>query len=109
MWNSSGWIYLRRFAYVDLDAFVVMPNHVHALLVIVDSGGKNESHQTLGEIIRTFKAVTTYSIRKAGLVEFAWQRNYHEHIVRNERELAGIQQYITDNPSHWLEDGEQLQ
>ena len=58
---------------------------------------------TLGEIIRTFKALTTRYLRAAGVSDFAWQGSYFEHVIRNEDDLDRIQQYIIDNPTHWTE------
>lgn len=115
-----------RFGSVDLDAFVVMPNHIHGIIVIADgytnSSGSSEADATrqngrgataaksptLGEVVRTFKAVSTHIIRRSGIAEFGWQRNYHERIIRNEQELANIQGYIAYNPARWLEDDERL-
>lgn len=59
---------------------------------------------TLGECVRTFKAISTRLIHQAGLKQFGWQRNYYEHIVRNDAELGRIRQYILDNPLHWALD-----
>ncbi len=59
---------------------------------------------TLGQLVRAFKAVITRRIRQAGGEGFAWQRNYYERIIRNERELHAIRRYIRDNPTRWAED-----
>ncbi len=56
---------------------------------------------TLSVIIRTYKAAVTTVCRRANHDEFAWQRNYYEHIIRNERELNAIRQYIRNNPLKW--------
>lgn len=61
---------------------------------------------TLGEIIRAFKAVATRRLRQSGLSEFAWQRNYYEHIIRDESSLQGIREYIVNNPLQWALDRE---
>jgi REP element-mobilizing transposase RayT len=58
---------------------------------------------TLGKIIRFFKAKSTKMIREKNS-SFAWQRNYYEHIIRNDDELNLIRQYIIDNPYKWTED-----
>lgn len=56
----------------------------------------------LGEIVRTFKALVTRRIHQTCPdVPFAWQRNCYEHIIRNERELQAIRQYIRDNSARW--------
>ena len=59
---------------------------------------------TLGQIVRAFKAAITRRIRKSGADEFVWQRNYYEHIIRNEDELNRIREYIANNPTQWERD-----
>ena len=61
---------------------------------------------TLGEMVRTYKAASTRMIRQTANPEFAWQRNYYEHIIRNEESLNRIRQYILENPSRWVIDRE---
>jgi REP element-mobilizing transposase RayT len=56
---------------------------------------------TLGQVIRAYKATVTRRIRKKGEKEFTWQRNYFEHIIRSERTLNEIRQYIKENPTRW--------
>ena len=59
---------------------------------------------SLGVIIRTYKGAVTRKCRKAGLDYFGWQRNYYEHIVRNEQERDRIREYIQNNPFNWDQD-----
>lgn len=123
----------RRFPNIYLDAFVVMPNHVHGIIIITDEGGgaggcKGLINQTpttqpqtttpfdgnwimmkndvlvLGKIIRHFKAKTTKMIHDEGITAFRWQRNYYEHVVRSENELSRIRGYIVNNPVNWTTD-----
>ena len=61
---------------------------------------------TLGEIVRTYKAVSARAIRCSRYVDFKWQRNYYEHIIRDEDSLNRIRQYILDNPIRWDSDRE---
>ncbi len=61
---------------------------------------------TLGKIVRHFKANATRIIRKGGNVDFAWQRNYHDRIIRNECELNKAREYIVNNPLKWELDRE---
>jgi REP element-mobilizing transposase RayT len=139
-----------RFHFVELDVFVIMPNHVHGIIAITedgdhkrkgdrkdrpyefieDKGGtitkdddncrgesrirpRGTADNSLGRIIQAFKSLTTREY--AGGVSNhdwqpfearLWQRNYHDHIVRNERELDNIRQYIVNNPLGWAEDRE---
>ena len=125
-----------QFKDVELDKFVIMPNHIHGVLFlyvrapfIVPSVGaqfiapnklgldksspyiKNNpmvlNETTLGKIIRSFKARTTHQIRNVtNLLRFKWQRNYYEHIIRNEDELNKIREYIQANPLKWQFDRE---
>jgi REP element-mobilizing transposase RayT len=91
----------RRFPGVALDAFVVMPNHLHGI-VVLEPGAM----PPLGAIIRAFKAVTTRRLRTSGVPDFTWQANYYEHIIRNELDLDRVRQYITENPARWADDTE---
>ena len=59
---------------------------------------------TIGQIVRALKAVSARRVRQVANDSFAWQRNYYEHVVRNEAELNRIRQYIADNPGNWATD-----
>jgi putative transposase len=94
---------------VCLDAFVIMPDHVHAIVVILQraditiaEGFCSPAH-TLGAIVRGFKAaVTRQAHALVGTCDMlVWQRNYYEHIVRDEADLNRIRRYIAANPLRW--------
>jgi putative transposase len=107
---------------VDLDAFQVMPNHVHAIFRIRDLEPSERVEEArpsrpsrhlagpesgeLGAIVGNLEAVCTRRInrmrRSPGAP--AWQRNYWEHIIRDEGEYARIRDYILTNPAHWADD-----
>ena len=105
---------------IDLDEFIIMPNHVHAIIIMKQSGLQQgrvsgranvsplqENHsktKTIGYIIGQFKSSMTKAIYTKGLYEFAWQRNYYEHIIRNQEELCQIREYIINNPLNWDKD-----
>ena len=129
---------------VILDAFVIMPNHVHGILIIDNNVGvplvgtqsnigtqmagtqmagtqNNGQPQSLGQpqgiaptvgnIIGAFKSLTTNEyicgVKNGKFPPFEkriWQRNYHEHIIRNEQSLEKIQNYIIHNPQKWQDD-----
>ncbi len=61
---------------------------------------------TLGRIIRTVKAAFTHRIRQTSDLDIVWQRNYYEHVIRDEESLNRIRQYISDNPLRWEFDPE---
>jgi putative transposase len=107
-----------HFPFVELGTYVVMPNHVHGIIVITGDGRGTKfraptveqfGKPTVGSlptIIRTYKAAVTRRIGRDHNATSIWQRNYHEHIIRNEREMDNIWRYIENNPSAWLEDDE---
>ena len=97
---------------IELDVFIVMPNHIHGVVVIADGSGRatgrsplqsGPSRQSLGAFVGGFKAVVTKRINAlSGLPgKPVWQRNYFEHVIRNEDSLNRIRQYILDNPMRW--------
>ena len=104
---------------VALDTFVVMPNHVHGIVVIThrpDSRGespfapttrefRSPSH-TLGAIVRGFKGAATRRVnrRRGTPGEPVWQRGYYEHVIRTRRALDRIRRYICQNPARWHRD-----
>ena len=82
---------------VRLDAFVVMPHHIHGIIVI------DEGCFTLGEIVNLFKAATTRAVnRERGTPGFLfWQRGFHDRIIRDDVAWVRIARYIDDNPRRW--------
>ncbi|HOY61242.1 MAG TPA: transposase [Candidatus Woesebacteria bacterium] len=85
-------------------SYQIMPNHLHIILKI----GKSINQTiTLGQIIRYFKAKSTFDIRKQEIY-FAqiFQRNYYEHIIRDKKDLFRCQKYILLNPQNWYYDEE---
>jgi hypothetical protein len=93
----------------DVGAQFIAPNpqsscrYNHHLIIPIKVGVIHCA-PTLGLILRTFKALATRYLHAAGATDFAWQRNYHEHIARKEGNLNGIRQYIIDKPIRWKED-----
>ena len=100
-----------------LKAFVVMPNHVHGVVEIARAGSgpraglepaptEEMKLQGLPEIVRQFK---TFSAKRINALRHSlgtpvWQRNYYEHVIRDEDDYTRIIEYITTNPQRWLED-----
>ena len=128
----------RHFSGVETDEFVVMPNHLHGVLLVMDKsaitplqGEALAGHDgqlkdpdrasasplqirrlagtrsgSLGAIIQSFKAVSTRRVNQLGRTPGATlcQRNYYEHIIRNETSLDEIREYIRYNPMKWADD-----
>jgi REP element-mobilizing transposase RayT len=93
------------YSYVTLDAFVIMPDHLHILLQI-DAKDSLQKVKPLGQLIGAFKVTTTKRIRHVNQFDalnepFRWQRNFYERVVRDEIELNTLRAYIDTNPSRW--------
>lgn len=105
-----------KFPYVEADDVVIMPNHVHGVFLVNHQSDIPEppaERAALGVIVGWFKTMTTNAyirgVRTSGWQPFnrqLWQRNYFEHIIRNERAHDRIRQYIYSNPSRWPVDDE---
>jgi len=77
-----------RFSGVEIDYYSIMPNHIHIIFVL------HNTQNTIGEIIRSFKALVT----KTTSCKPFWEWNYYDHVIRNEEALFNIRKYIQDNP-----------
>ena len=99
-----------RFPSVALDAFVIMPNHIHGILLLNEVSGDGAAPQ-LGQVVGFFKYGVTKAINdQRGTPGAAiWQRNYYEHVIRNEAELEKVREYLLGNPGRWEEDEENPQ
>jgi putative transposase len=144
--NSAGEMILRvwnelpvKYSDVEIDEFIVMPNHIHGMIIlhvgaghcacpastctIRQPGGNRLNPEewqpqgvaptilTLPDVVHRFKSFTTSQYRMNVIHNNwppfpgkLWQRNYYEHIIRNENELNRIREYIINNPAQWPED-----
>jgi putative transposase len=118
---EKQWEWLQtQYPYIESHAFVVMPNHIHAVLEIVWTGRDLSSHQTgtgrdlsiqpppkiksLSELMGAYKTTSSKQIHLAGLMEFRWQRSFHDHIIRTNEAYNNIVNYIETNPQRWKND-----
>lgn len=108
-----------HFPHSKIDQFVIMPNHVHGIIIIewpdivgannysplrnvhISHRQHNGTSKTIGSIVRGFKIGVTKWFHKNTDIHIPWQRNYYEHIICNENELNRIRQYIINNPVNW--------
>ena len=107
-----------RFSEIELDDFVIMPNHIHGIICInpigtllaapnpnnaIYQGAASSAPTSLNQIIRAFKSITALAgnrlLDKAG--QPFWQRNYWERVIRDQSELEKTREYIKNNPTQW--------
>lgn len=91
------------------DSFVIMPNHIHAIVLLGTAGqaegrGQSPARTSLSDLVRRFKTLTTRLCGRGRL----WQRNDYEHIVRNDEDLIHARRYIEENVARWATDPENL-
>lgn len=100
----QSWLDLAaRYPQVHADAWVVMPNHFHAIIGLLPAS-KRTPAKSLGQLLAAFKATATRLARPLrASSDSLWQRNYYEHIIRSAQELDVYREYIRDNPRRWLE------
>ena len=89
----------KRYSCIKVDKFVIMPNHIHVILMLQKTGGASPS-PTISDIVCSFKSLAT---RSCGLRPL-WQRSFHDHVIRGEQDYLKIWNYIDTNPQKWCED-----
>lgn len=120
-WNAIP----EHFPFVTLGAWVIMPNHVHGIIIInpavetQDVSGKKETQDVaslratqntfgpqsgnLASVVRGFKIGVTKSAKELN-ENFSWQPRFHDHIIRNHKSFNRIVEYIENNPKNWTQD-----
>lgn len=100
---------------VDLDTWVIMPDHIHGIVFLTGEGVQlnapttlrdptdaystmSPTRDSLGAVIRTYKAAVTTLCRRGRISDFGWQRSYYDRVIRNEGELDRTRIYIEQNP-----------
>ncbi len=114
-----------HYSNVRLDEFVIMPNHIHAILVreqtskspiATVSGNPIPTASTsstpgltsLANVVGGYKSEVSRRCHAAGFAQFAWHGRFHDRILRGDRTVDAVRQYIRDNPINWIKDSEFL-
>ena len=101
---------------INNDVFVVMPNHLHGIILIRDENGRDGSKPSptkphnLSEIVRSFKTYSSKGINELHQTPGVslWQRSFYEHVIRNDNDYSEICEYIFYNPAKWETDRENI-
>jgi putative transposase len=97
---TNAWNLLTEYPFVQLDSFVVMPDHIHGIIHIIDTTSK--PNKSLSQLMCWFKAKATKLIREHYEIERVWQQGFYDHIIRREESLKHIRDYIAQNPTRYL-------
>ena len=84
----------QKYLNTSIKIYTIMPNHIHFIIEF-----KSKGENSLGDIIKYYKSKTIIKIRNK-----IWQRNYYEHIIRNDADYYEKYEYIINNPYKWIED-----
>ena len=94
---------------VKFDIWTIMPNHIHFVVNLPGQRATTRVAPTLGRIVGAYKSIVYQRWRqlcgeRGYTAAKIWQRNYYEHVVRNDQDLEEIRKYIDENPAKWTED-----
>ena len=85
---------------LSVDSYVIMPNHIHMLLVIdTDPNGRSMIAPTISTVVRLMKSAVSKDVGHS-----IWQRSFFDHVIRNEKDYQRIWEYIENNPIKWTDD-----
>ena len=90
-----------RYECVKIDKYVIMPNHIHAIIVLDNETAGASPCPTLSDIVCAYKSITTRECRKHGFDGNVFQTSFYDHIIRNQKDYDEIYKYIQDNPVKW--------
>lgn len=90
----------KHYPAISVDHYVIMPNHIHLLLQIhTDSNGRSMIAPTISTVVRLMKGTAS---KQAGFS--LWQKGFHDHVIRNDKDYQEVWNYIEGNPGKWAED-----
>ncbi|MBR2432055.1 MAG: transposase, partial [Clostridia bacterium] len=94
----------KRYSFLTIDQYVIMPNHIHIIMILQNDTAGASPRPTIMDIICTYKSLTTRECKKKGFIEKLFQTSFHEHIIRTREEYDEIRKYIYENPIRWYYD-----
>ena len=89
--------------YAEVDCYVVMPNHIHMILVLKEQQ-EEQNKTSVSDIIGKYKSSTTKQIRQIDPELKVWQRSFYDHVIRNQTSYEKIWNYVTYNDQKWYDD-----
>ncbi len=90
----------QRYPSLKIDQYVIMPNHIHAILMLTETSEDNK-HPTLTDIVCAYKSLTTRECKKVRPINKLFQTSFYEHVIRGREDYDEIAEYIVNNPKQW--------
>ncbi len=91
-----------RYPHLRIDKYVIMPNHIHAILILDDKAAGASPRPTVMDIVCSYKSLTTKECKAIKPIDKLFQTSFHEHIIRNIDDYNEISKYISQNPMLWF-------
>ena len=93
-----------RYSHLKIDWYVIMPNHIHAIIVLDNKTAGASPRPTLTDIVCAYKSLTTAEAKRNGFVGKLFQDSFYEHIIRGVDDYRETVDYILNNPINWYYD-----
>jgi len=90
----------KRYFSLKIDQYVIMPNHIHAILLLEDAAGASP-RPTIMDIVCAYKSLTTRQCKKVQPIDKLFQASFYEHVIRGREDYHEIVEYIVNNPKQW--------
>ena len=93
-----------RYSNLQIDNYVIMPNHIHIIFVLLEETGGASPSPTISDIVCAFKSQCVRDVRKLGFSGKLFQRSFYDHVIRGREDYEEIARYIYENPLNWEND-----
>ena len=90
----------QRYPSLKIDQYVIMPNHIHAILLLEETAGDSQ-RPTIMDVVCAYKSLTTRECKKVRPVDKLFQTSFYEHVIRGREDYDEIAEYIVNNPKQW--------
>ena len=92
----------KRYPFLRIDAYVIMPDHIHIMIVFEEKTAGASPRPTLYDVVCAYKSLTTRECKKIYPVEKLFQTSFYEHIIRDQEDYNEKARYIEENPLRWM-------
>ena len=90
----------KRYPSLKIDQYVIMPNHIHAILMLGETVA-DDPRPSIMDIVCAYKSLTTRACKKFAPIDKLFQTSFYEHVIRGREDYNEIAEYIINNPKQW--------